>query len=79
MNVQSFGFSPAQYNQIVVFTDEEDFQKIVAANPDMTAIMGADDHTKRNFPGVFIAGIMANLHADKRFATSKNKVQLKKT
>ena len=32
---------------------------IVAANPHMTAIIGADDHTREDYPGVFIAGIRA--------------------
>ena len=31
-----FGFCPSGYNQIVVFTDEAEFVKIVAANPGMT-------------------------------------------
>lgn len=54
---QSFGFSVTERTQIVVFSDEQDFCKMVAANPNMTAIMGADDFTKKNFPGVFIATI----------------------
>lgn len=62
---QSFGFSPAGYNQIILFTEESDFQKIMAANPNMTAIMGADDHTKKDFPGLFVAGIKANSQMDK--------------
>lgn len=53
----SFGFSPAGYNQIILVTDEEMFQTVMAANPHMTAIMGADDHTKKEFPGVFLAGL----------------------
>lgn len=57
---QAFGFSPAEYNQIIVFSSEKDFEEIVAANPHMTAIMGADDHTKKDFPGVYIVGIRAN-------------------
>lgn len=53
----SFGFSPAGYNQIILFTDEGMFQTVMAANPHMTAIVGADDHTKKEFPGVFLAGV----------------------
>lgn len=56
---QSYGFNPAKYNQIVVFDNERDFQRIIAANPHMTAIMGADDYTKSEYPGVFIAGVNA--------------------
>ena len=54
---KSYGFRPEGYNQIIVFDNEEDFQRIVAANPAMTAIMGADDYTRENFPGVFIVGV----------------------
>ena len=61
----SFGFSPCAYNQIVVFANGNEFEKIIAANPNMTAIIGADDYTRKNFPGVFIAGIKANSHTDK--------------
>lgn len=62
---QSFGFSAHGYNQIIVFTDGEEFKEIVAANPNMMAIMGADDHTKQNFPGIYIAGIKASQPTDK--------------
>lgn len=62
---QSFGFSVAERTQIVVFSDEQDFCKIVAANPNMTAIMGADDRTKKNFPGVYIATIETTQHTGK--------------
>lgn len=62
---RSFGFSTANYNQIIFFADEHDFQEIVAANQNMTAIIGADDHTKKEFPGVYVAGIMANSQMDK--------------
>lgn len=55
---KSYGFSPHKYNQIIVFDNEDDFKEIVAANPNMTAIMGADDHTRSEYPGVFIAGIL---------------------
>lgn len=53
----SFGFSPAGYNQIILFTDEGMFQTVMAANPYMKAIIGGDDHTKTMFPGVFLAGL----------------------
>lgn len=59
---QAYGFSPNGYNQIIVFDNEEDFNEIVAASPNMTAIMGADDHTRKSYPGVFIAGVKASLH-----------------
>ena len=54
---RSYGFRPDGYDQIIVFDNEGDFKEIVAANPGMTAIMGADDHTRQEFPGVFIAGL----------------------
>lgn len=57
----SYGFRPNGYNQIIVFKDEELFKEIMAANPHMTAIMGADDHTRKEFPGVFIAGLVEYL------------------
>lgn len=54
---ESIGFCPCVYNQIIVFNSESDFKAIVAANPHMVAIIGADDYTKSRYPGVFIAGI----------------------
>ena len=49
----SMGFSPAGFNQIVVFSDENDFKNIVAANPMMTAIIEDGDHN------IYIAGVKA--------------------
>ncbi len=60
----SFGFSTDGRSQVVVFSDEQDFHEIVAANPNMTAIMGADDHTRENYPGVFIATIGTTRQTD---------------
>ena len=56
----AIGFSVAEFNQIVVFSQKDDFEKIVAANPNMTAIIGADDYTREALPGVYIAGIKAS-------------------
>ena len=64
MLVDSYGFRPNGYDQIIVFKDEELFKEIVAANPRMTAIMGADELTKGMFPGVFIAGLLDNPRRD---------------
>lgn len=55
---RSYGFRPNGFNQIIIFNNERDFKEIVAANPHMMTIIGADDHTKREFPGVYIAGVM---------------------
>lgn len=63
--LDSFGFSPHDYNQIIVFSSEDAMKAVVAANPNMTAIIGADDHTKMNFPGVFLAGVKAMAQTDK--------------
>ena len=49
----SMGFSPAGFNQIVVFSDKNDFKDIVAANPAMTAIIKDSDHN------IYIAGVKA--------------------
>ena len=49
----SMGFSPAGFNQIVVFSDKNDFKDIVAANPAMTAISEDSDHN------IYIAGVKA--------------------
>ncbi len=58
--VDSYGFSAREYSQIILFRSEETFKEVVAANPNMTAIIGADDHTKEILPGVFLAGVTAN-------------------
>lgn len=62
---RSYGFRSDEYDQIIVFNDEQEFKEIVAANPRMTAIMGADDQTREEYPGVFIAGLVEYLPADK--------------
>lgn len=49
---QSFGFSPAGYNQIVIFTDEGDFKKAVSANLGMAVIIQDSRH------GVYVAGVV---------------------
>ena len=48
---KSFGFSPSGYNQILVFTDGDEFKEIVAANPGMTVIIQDSSHN------VYVAGI----------------------
>lgn len=49
----SMGFSPVGFNLIVIFSDENDFKDIVAANPAMTAIIEDSDHN------IYIAGVKA--------------------
>lgn len=64
MRIDSYGFAGAAYNQIVVIRDEKSFFEILAANPHMEGIVGADEETRENFPGVYIAGIKSRLHRD---------------
>ncbi len=59
--MESYGFSPSGFNQIIVFRSEEDFKEALTFNHNMTAIMGDDKHTKEFYPGVFIAGVKASL------------------
>lgn len=59
--MESYGFSPSEFNQIIVFRCEEDFKEALAFNHNMTAIIGDDKHTKEFYPGVFIAGVKASL------------------
>lgn len=53
MNGMSFGFSPAEFKQIIVFTDFdlEAMKKIVPANPNMEMIVWDSGHR------VYVAGI----------------------
>ena len=62
MRIDSYGFAGAAYNQVIVIRDEKAFFEILAANPHMEGIVGADEETRENFPGVYIAGIKASLH-----------------
>lgn len=71
--IDSYGFSPDGYSQIIVFKDKDLFDEVLAANPHMTAIMGADDHTKKEFPGVFIAGLVEYLPEDNNDAEGNRK------
>lgn len=48
-----FGFSPASFNQILVFIGGEPSQEIVAANPRMSEILRNDDHN------IYIWGLKA--------------------
>lgn len=53
MNGMSFGFSPAEFKQIIVFTDFdlEAMKKILPANPRMEVIVWDSGHR------VYVAGI----------------------
>lgn len=53
MNGMSFGFSPAGFNQIIVFTgmDLEAMKEILPDNPKMEIIVWDSGH------GVYVAGI----------------------
>lgn len=64
-DVDSIGISTQGYDTLIVFRDEDAFRKVIAANPNMMAVIGADDYTKKNFPGVFIAGTYPNSQEDK--------------
>ncbi|MBE6943832.1 MAG: hypothetical protein E7453_06180 [Ruminococcaceae bacterium] len=54
---KAIGFCGAAYNQIIVFQREYDFILALSANPHMEAIIGESEEEKRDFPGVYIAGI----------------------
>lgn len=55
----AYGFSAKRYNQIIVFSDSQDFEESVSANSNLEAIIGDDENTLNEFPGVYIAGIIA--------------------
>lgn len=55
--IQAYDFPADRYRRIIVFRDEEVFRETMAANPNMTAIMGVDGLTRKTFPGIFVAGI----------------------
>lgn len=61
----SYGFSTAEFNQIIIFNNENELKKCMAVNPNMVLIIGGNDHTKAIFPGVFIVGLKASLQRDK--------------
>lgn len=56
-DIGAYGFAGTAFNQIIVFRSGEAMNAAIAANPHMTAIMGADGHTRMLFPGVYIAGV----------------------
>lgn len=66
--VDSYGFRGDAYNQVIVFRDEDFFNLVLAANPNMEAIIGKDEEVKKLFPGVYIAGIKASSQRDKQAA-----------
>ena len=55
----SYGISVKEFDEVIVFSNENDFIQVVSANPQMTAIIGADEYTRNHHPGVFMAGIKA--------------------
>lgn len=67
MTGNAYGFCPDGYQQIIVFdfNNPDDFRAVLAANPHMTALVGGDDYTALEFPGVYIAGIRAIQSQDK--------------
>lgn len=73
---RSIGFSTYGYNQVILFSSENDFKEIVAANPNMTAIIGADDYTRQNFPGVYVAGVKASWHEGQECEQSNAEAEL---
>lgn len=56
-DIGAYGFAGTAFNQIIVFRSGKAMNAAIAANPHMTAIMGADGHTRSTFPGVYIAGV----------------------
>ena len=62
--VDSYGFAGIAYDQIIIFRSREAFEIILKSNPYMEAIVGGDDETRDNFPGVYIAGIISKHHRD---------------
>ncbi len=62
MKIDSYGFAGSAYNMVVVIRDEKAFFETLKANPHMSAIIGGDEETRENFPGVYIAGIMSDAH-----------------
>lgn len=56
-DIGAYGFAGTAFNQIIVFRSGEAMNAAIAANPHMTAIIGADGHTRMLFPGVYIAGV----------------------
>lgn len=61
----SVGFSPAEYNQIILFRDERMFLEALTANQNMEAIFGNLEFHKDSFPGVYVAGVKANSPKDR--------------
>ena len=61
---KSFGFCGWAYNQIIVFQSAETLQAVLDANPTMEPIIGAGQEMDKDFPGVYMAGVKANLQTD---------------
>lgn len=61
---KSFGFPGRAYNQVIVFQSAEMLRAALEANPHMEPIIGAGKEADTDFPGVYIAGIMASLPMD---------------
>ena len=64
--LKSFGFSGLAYNQVIVFQSAEMLQKVLESNPNMEPIIGTGQGMETDFPGVYIAGIRANLPMDNK-------------
>ena len=64
MRVDGYSFPGEVYERVIVIRDEDVFFETLAANPNMKGIIGADEHTRESFPGVYIAGVMASSHRD---------------
>lgn len=56
----SVGICVDGYSKIVLFHDEDTFNTILAVNPRFEALFGNEEHEKKMFPGIYIAGIMSS-------------------
>lgn len=55
------GFNGTVWDTVLVFTDEKSFRQALSGNPNILPIIGDTDEDRKKYPGVYIAGIKANL------------------
>lgn len=55
---ESKGIQTKNYAMVIAFNSAIDFQIALDANPNMRAIMGANDYDREHFPGVYLVGLL---------------------
>ncbi|HAQ41546.1 MAG TPA: hypothetical protein DCM73_12440 [Clostridiales bacterium] len=58
MEEKSIGIPVSDYSTIIIFNNKETFIKTVKENPHIVALVGVNQEDEKDYPNVFIAGMV---------------------